>query len=53
MIRCPTTDEPVPTGIGMDFETFRNVTMRDNVLSGCPACGGTHVWQGNDAFPDS
>ena len=53
MIRCPKTGEPVPTGIGLDYATFKNVTMRDNTLGNCPACGGDHVWQGEDAFPDA
>lgn len=53
MIQCPTTGTPVPTGIGMDFESFREVDMSDNTLGGCPACGGDHLWQKEDAFPDS
>jgi hypothetical protein len=52
MIRCPNTGQAVPTGIGMDFETFRQVTMRDNSVR-CRACGEIHVWQQEDAFPDS
>lgn len=53
MIKCPTTGQPVPTNIGFDFETFKNVTMKDNTLGHCPACGQDHVWQQEDAFPDS
>lgn len=53
MIRCPETGNPVPTGIVMDFETFKTVTMNDNTLGSCPECGEDHVWQGSDAFPDS
>jgi hypothetical protein len=53
MIRCPETGQAVQTGIGMDFKTFKKVTMRDNVLGSCPACGHDHLWQAEDAFPDS
>jgi endogenous inhibitor of DNA gyrase (YacG/DUF329 family) len=53
MIKCPETGEPVPTGIGMDFEVFKATTASDNTLVGCPACGGTHLWQQADAFPDA
>ena len=53
MILCPETGRAVPTGIGMSFDSFRSVTMRDNVLGSCPACGRDHTWQGEDAFPDS
>lgn len=53
MIKCPRTGEPVSTQIGMDFDSFRSATMRDNVLGSCPACGEDHVWQKEDAFPDS
>jgi endogenous inhibitor of DNA gyrase (YacG/DUF329 family) len=52
MIRCPETGEPVPTGVGMDFETFKHVTMRDNQVE-CASCGQMHTWQQEDAFPDS
>jgi len=53
MIRCPETGEAIPTGIGMPYEALKSVVMRDNTVVGCPACGGDHVWQGEDAFPDS
>jgi endogenous inhibitor of DNA gyrase (YacG/DUF329 family) len=53
MIKCPKTGEPVPTGIGMDFENFKTVKMSGNVLGNCPACGGSHTWEQEDAFPDS
>lgn len=53
MIKCPVTGEAVPTGIGINYESLRNVEMSDNVLGACPSCGGEHIWQGEDAFPDS
>lgn len=53
MIKCPVTGVPVATGIGMDFESLKNVDMRDNTLGDCPSCGQDHVWQKKDAFPDS
>lgn len=53
MIRCPETGEPVPTGIGMGFDAFKSVAMNDNVIESCPSCGKRHVWQQEEAFPDS
>lgn len=52
MIRCPKTGEAVPTGIGMDFESFKSVEMSDNQVR-CTSCGEMHLWQKEDAFPDS
>lgn len=53
MIKCPETGNPVPTQMDMGFETFAQLDMKDNVLGDCSECGGTHVWQKSDAFPDS
>ena len=50
MIKCPNTGKAVPTGINMDQASFDSSDMRDNALGGCPACGGTHVWNKEDAF---
>lgn len=52
MIRCPKTGAAVPTGIGMDWESFKFVTMEGNQV-GCPSCGQMHTWDKKDAFPDS
>jgi len=50
MIKCPNTGEAVSTGIAMDQAAFESSTLQENALGGCPACGGTHVWNKEDAF---
>ena len=53
MIKCPKTGVPVPTQIGMDFESFKSSEMTDNTFGPCPSCGEMHTWSKADAFPDS
>lgn len=48
MIKCPTTGEPVSTG--MDMDSLEGVSLSNNTLRDCPECGQDHVWQGSDAF---
>lgn len=58
MIRCPNTDEVVQTGIRASRESLEEVDSystdtyidKYNMLTGCPACGETHVWHREDAF---
>ena len=58
MIRCPNTDEVVETGIRASHESLEEVDSystdtyidKYNMLTGCPACGETHVWHREDAF---
>ena len=53
LIRCPVTRAPVDTGVHVDAEGFRFVSM---VLASvpqtlrCPACDQEHVWKARDAF---
>jgi hypothetical protein len=49
VIKCPTTDKLVPTGIAMDAQSFQRAEMGTNTLGNCPACGGNHVWNKEDA----
>jgi hypothetical protein len=42
-LRCPTTDQDVPTGIIMDFLSFNRLIARHPTFT-CPACGRTHEW---------
>ena len=46
-IRCPQSGEFVPTGITMDEEAFRNVTLQYELT--CPKCGQQHKWTKPDA----
>jgi hypothetical protein len=47
-IKCPQSGDTVPTGITMDEEAFRNVTLRYELA--CPKCGQRHLWTKDDAF---
>lgn len=58
MIRCPNTDEVVPTGIRATSDALEEVDSystntyidKYNMLTGCPSCDETHVWHAEDAF---
>ena len=51
MIKCPVTGRDVRTGVSVTKdEYFRTMDVEDVQLSGCPACGGTHVWSKSDSF---
>lgn len=58
MIRCPNTDDIVTTGIRASRDSLEEVDSystdtyidKYNMLTGCPACGETHVWHADDAF---
>jgi len=47
-IKCPQNGEPVHTGITMDEEAFKNVTLQYELA--CPKCGQRHYWTKADAF---
>jgi hypothetical protein len=49
MIRCPKTDTPVSTGVGMERDDFDAFDIEGREF-GCPACGETHFWQKSEAF---
>lgn len=51
-IECPETGKFISTGIHMDVESFLSSSMRDDGFR-CPACGGTHTWQEEDAVPNT
>ena len=51
MIRCPRTDQPVPTGIDIDAEEFPIADLNGKSFV-CSACGERHVWNKSDAFLD-
>lgn len=51
MIDCPTTGEPLPTGIAVgNRESFESSDFRDNTVGPCPHCGGYHTWSKEDAY---
>jgi len=49
MVKCPSTGNPIPTGIETDRATFDKLP---NVLSHsrCPHCGLEHPWWTHDAW---
>lgn len=49
MIKCPVKNIPVPTGMGMDKQTFDSMQMSGNTFK-CPACGQMHTWSKGQAF---
>ena len=50
MIRCPTSGKPVPVGISVDWASFNDAKISDEVLPRCKFCGGTHTWSKSDAW---
>jgi hypothetical protein len=48
MIKCPTTQLPIGTGIATgansDLRRYKDQTVQ------CPVCAQTHTWSGIDAF---
>lgn len=52
MIRCPITEELVPTHIGIPFDEFEDLEADEFTLDDCPACGEDHTWTKGDALPD-
>jgi hypothetical protein len=49
MIRCPQTQEPIPTGMSMDEQSFESATLSQNSVQ-CPQCGQMHTWDKEDAW---
>jgi endogenous inhibitor of DNA gyrase (YacG/DUF329 family) len=49
VIKCPTTDKVVATGMGADKKSFEARDWYHNSFR-CPACGKTHVWDKKDAW---
>jgi len=48
MVRCPTADTAVPTGIRCDVADFSHIAVTAPI--DCPACGGMHRWSLGDAW---
>jgi hypothetical protein len=48
MVRCPTEDEAVSTGVACDVAAFDGLAAHQTLL--CPACGQSHVWSPEDAW---
>jgi hypothetical protein len=49
VVRCPATDEEVPTGLVMGLMSFSHLALTKAELS-CPSCGATHMWSKDDAW---
>jgi hypothetical protein len=50
MIKCPSTAEPMTTGIRMSAEALETAEMSDNTIEPCPHCGEAHTWDKTDAW---
>jgi hypothetical protein len=48
LIKCPVTQEPLPTNMSMEIESFELSDLSRNSTS-CAHCGGIHVWDKKDA----
>jgi len=49
-IKCPKTNEDVPTGVPVPtLSAFDAATLADLTVH-CPRCGETHAWGKKDAF---
>jgi hypothetical protein len=49
IIRCPRTDDEVPTGLITDITKLDNLPSNPTELK-CSACGERHQWSRRDAF---
>jgi hypothetical protein len=49
MIRCPSTQNDVETGLAMDPLSWLEGNYR-GTAERCPHCGGAHAWTKADAF---
>ena len=49
LITCPSTNQPVPTGLTMDAEAFAMEVFDDRFVH-CPHCQLTHGWATDDAY---
>lgn len=46
-VRCVLCKQWVPTGLDVDYETYKNLTYVDRVLE-CPRCEKTQTWNLDD-----
>ena len=49
VIKCPVTDDEVPTGLAMNLHSL-HLLPTETVELQCPACGQRHVWSRRDAY---
>ena len=49
LIECPTTKQPVYTGLDMDARTWATATVERNSIQ-CPHCPEMHTWSMKDAW---
>jgi len=47
-VRCPATDEQVPTGLVMDPDVFKMAKLGPRAFV-CDACGEPHAWDKSEA----
>ena len=50
-IRCPTTGQPVNTGMSLEPASFYRSVLTGNSVK-CPHCGATHIWTKDEAIID-
>jgi endogenous inhibitor of DNA gyrase (YacG/DUF329 family) len=49
MIKCPTTQKPLSTGINMDKRSYESSTLMGNSVD-CPYCKRPHTWSKKDSY---
>ena len=49
MIECPSTGEPIFTGMTFDWPSFENVKIGQKQVR-CSSCGEDHKWKRPDAY---
>lgn len=47
MVRCKRCKETIPTGMDLDFESFRELTYVNRKIT-CPHCGNQQTWNVDD-----
>ena len=51
LIKCPTTDLPVSTGLFMDESDFESAALeQEDRRLACPLCQEIHVWSKDQAY---
>jgi hypothetical protein len=51
LIKCPTTDLPVSTGLFMAESEFESAAFQEEARRlSCPLCNEVHVWQKDQAY---
>ncbi len=52
LIKCPTTQKLIPTGMAFDKGSFESATLSNNQMR-CSACNQLHVWNKQDVVPET